>query len=146
MYVRNPYAPQVLDRARAAKTVGGSVASTYDVNEEENDGALRWLAGHISLGTEALGETAEEVRSHASCVVCVCAGLRCMHVRVCVCACVCVHGCTLCCVCVLSARFVHEQGYAHLCMHGCSGVRACAQARLLLRFLSGPDSGRELCA
>eukprot|EP00983_Pelagomonas_calceolata_P048715 1141184-Pelagomonas_calceolata.AAC.2 len=53
---------QVLDRAKAAKSVGGSVASTYDVNEQENEGALQWLANHIMMGLDGeMGETLEEV-------------------------------------------------------------------------------------
>ncbi|KAF5839187.1 hypothetical protein DUNSADRAFT_1414 [Dunaliella salina] len=53
---------KVLDRAKAAKYVGGSVASTFDVNEQENEGALVWLAGHIMLGSDGeMGETLEEV-------------------------------------------------------------------------------------
>jgi len=53
---------KVLDRAKAAKSVGGSVASTYDVNEQENEGALQWLANHIMMGLDGeMGETLEEV-------------------------------------------------------------------------------------
>lgn len=65
------------NRARAAKLVGGSVASTLDVNAEENEEAMGWLAGHLvqGAGGARLGDTVEQV-------------------RVCVCVQACAHACT----------------------------------------------------
>lgn len=54
----------MLDRAKAAAFVGGSVASTMEVNEEENDAAMSWLASHVYMKPwrDDMGETVEEVR------------------------------------------------------------------------------------